>query len=121
METSKTDSAAVDNRSEAIAVLNDAFRRAPLPHLGKVVMTHGVAALAYIDRMKVLAFVHHFKAFTPDNDPYGEHDFGAFEYDGNRYFWKIDYYDASYESGSPDPGNVELTQRVLTVMFASEY
>jgi hypothetical protein len=27
-----------------------------------------------------------------DNDPHGEHDFGAFEHEGQRIFWKIDYY-----------------------------
>ena len=27
-------------------------------------------------------------AFTPDNDPYGEHDFGSFEYAGKKIFWK---------------------------------
>jgi hypothetical protein len=33
--------------------------------------------------------VENFDAFTPDNDPYGERDFGAFEHNGDRIFWKI--------------------------------
>jgi hypothetical protein len=28
-----------------------------------------------------------------NNDPYGEHDFGSFELAGEKFFWKIDYYD----------------------------
>jgi len=31
-----------------------------------------------------------FSDFTPDDEPYGEHDFGAFDLDGVRLFWKID-------------------------------
>ena len=27
-------------------------------------------------------------AFMPDNDPYGERDFGAFDLAGQRLFWK---------------------------------
>jgi hypothetical protein len=33
--------------------------------------------------------------FTEDNDPYRERDFGAIELEGERYFWKIVYYDRS--------------------------
>ena len=34
-----------------------------------------------------------FAAFTEDNDPYGEHDFGAFHLSGDKLFWKIDTYE----------------------------
>jgi hypothetical protein len=33
-----------------------------------------------------------FNEFTSDNDPYGEHDFAAFDLDGERFNFKIDYY-----------------------------
>jgi hypothetical protein len=59
--------------------------------------------------------------FTNDNDPYGEHDFGAFDVDGARLFWKIDYYDRSLSGGSPDPTDPAVTCRVLTIMLAWEY
>ncbi len=47
--------------------------------------------------------VHDFIAFTPDNDPHGEHDFGSFEFAGKTIFWKIDCYDRDLNYGSPDP------------------
>jgi Protein of unknown function (DUF3768) len=67
-----------------------------------------------------------FDTFTPDNDPYGEHDFGAFEYSGHKIFWKIDYYDRAsfgtgHDMGSEDPSDPAKTLRILTVMLASEY
>jgi Protein of unknown function (DUF3768) len=65
--------------------------------------------------------VTEFNAFTPDNDPYGEHDFGSFEDGGERIFWKIGYYDQRMEHGSEDPADPDRTYRVLTVMFSSEY
>ncbi|MDH5217811.1 MAG: DUF3768 domain-containing protein [Gammaproteobacteria bacterium] len=112
---------ATDNRSETIAFLNDSFRKSPTQQLGRLMMTYGVSEMDVLDRLKVMALVKDFSDFTPDNDPYGEHDFGSFEYKGDKFFWKIDYYDANYEYGSPDPANTEVTRRVLTVMFASEY
>ena len=65
--------------------------------------------------------VHGFTAFSPDNDPYGEHDFGSFEYAGKTIFWKIDCYDRDLDNGSPDPTDPAVTTRVLTVLLAEEY
>ena len=36
-----------------------------------------------------------FDAFPKDNDPSRERDFGAVELEGERYFWKMNYYDRS--------------------------
>lgn len=65
--------------------------------------------------------VQTFLAFTPDNDPHGEHDFGAFDLGGQRLFWKIDYYDRDLRYASDDPADPDITTRVLTIMMASEY
>lgn len=40
-----------------------------------------------------------FEAFMPGNDPSREHDFGSFEVAGQKFFWKIDAYDAAMEFG----------------------
>jgi hypothetical protein len=65
--------------------------------------------------------VRRFSEFGPDNDPHGEHDFGVFEHDGHRFFFKIDYYDPDLRFGSEDPTDPEKTTRVLTIMLAEEY
>ena len=59
--------------------------------------------------------------FTPDNDPYGEHDFGALEAAGERVFFKIDYFDRSLAYASSDPADSSVTTRVLTVLLSHEY
>ncbi|MBI4275808.1 MAG: DUF3768 domain-containing protein [Rhizobiales bacterium] len=102
-----------------IALLNDLFRRSFSG--GKVVMTAGVDALPDMVKAAVLQKVATFDAFTDDNDPYAEHDFGSFELVGRKFFWKIDLYDRELQYGSEDPADPEMTTRVLTVMLADEY
>ena len=102
-----------------IRKLNDRFRRR-LPG-GKVVMTRRVADLDPARIAALLDRVRNFDAFTSDNDPHGEHDFGAFEDGGERFFWKIDYYDKAMQFASPDPTNPDVTLRVLTLMPAEDY
>lgn len=50
----------------------------------------------------------------------GEHDFGAIELNGERYFFKIDYYDETLSFGSPDAADPTKTTRVLTVRWTSK-
>ena len=106
-------------RAALVAAFNDALRCTFAN--GRVLLTPGVSALPAVEQAKVLAAVRRFDAFTPDNDPYGEHDFGAVERDGATYFWKIDAYDADLTGGSPDPADEAVTIRVLTIMRADEY
>jgi Protein of unknown function (DUF3768) len=105
--------------AEKIRALNDAFRRSLFG--GKVMMTAGIAALSVAMQAKVLDEVRTFDAFTAENDPHAEHDFGSFEVGGRKIFWKIDAYDAAMEFGSEDPADPSTTTRVLTIMLASEY
>jgi hypothetical protein len=65
--------------------------------------------------------VSEYTAFDEGNDPYGEHDFGSFDDGGEKFFWKIDYFDPSMTAGSSDASDPKQTCRVLTLMFASEY
>lgn len=99
--------------------LNDAFRRSFSG--GRVVCTAAVMALAPDKLGALLARVRSFDGFGADNDPHGEHDFGALDFDGRRYFWKIDYYDRALEFGSENPADPEVTTRVLTIMRAEDY
>jgi len=83
--------------------------------------TAGIAALPADDQAAILGRVFEFDDFDAENDPYGEHDFGAFDHKGDRIFWKIDYYDLRMKYGSPDPSDPRVTKRILTIMLASEY
>ena len=102
-----------------VKTLNDNLRK----HLigGRVMLTAGINAKSQDDVARILSKVRHFNNFTEANDPYDEHDFGSFDYKGEKIFWKIDYYDKSYQYLSEEPSNPNLTNRVMTVMLASEY
>ena len=98
--------------SKEIARRNDLLRRSipcvSPPNL--VVLTRGVASLEQAEINQVLEKVRDFNEFTEQNDPWGEHDFGAFEHNGQRFFWKIDNYGGH--------GGYNL---ILTIMLAEEY
>ena len=101
-----------------ISVLNDRLRR-EMPH-GSVMMTHAVAQLDNDKLREITTAIQAFEQFGPDNDPWGEHDFGQVEIDGEAYFWKIDAYDLNLEWGSPDPTEEAVTRRILTIMTAAD-
>ena len=110
------------NRVEAIRRLNDLSRTLQgLAPNTRVMITRGLAASGEDFAARALAAARTFNTFTTDNDPHGEHDFGAFAVDGEKCFWKIDCYDKSLEHGSEDPADPDLTTRVLTIMLAEEY
>jgi hypothetical protein len=103
-----------------IAALNDLCRKA-MGVAGRLFQTTGISSLSLKDQSAIREKVETFDAFTPDNDPHGEPDFGAFEHNGQRIFWKIDYYDSTLTKGSEDPSDPNQIVRVLTIMLASEY
>ena len=107
-------------RAERIRALNDEFRAEGLS-TGRWVITDGVAALGVEFMALAVRRVRRFDGFDPADDPWGEHDFGAFDLAGERLFWKIDYYDHSLSCSSDDPADPAVTVRVLTVMQAHEY
>ncbi|KLE32399.1 DUF3768 domain-containing protein [Aurantiacibacter luteus] len=108
-----------NDRSARIRQLNDALRTGNGE--GQLLVTPGVLNLANGTLPVVIALLHGFDDFSDDNDPHGEHDFGAFNYRGEKLFWKINYYDRSLRFGSDDPANPAITTRVLTLLLAREY
>lgn len=105
--------------SERIRVLNDWLRIHGAG--GRVMMTSGIATLDEEQRRTVVTAIRSFDAFTEDNDPHGEHDCAVLEVDGLDVMFKIDYYDLTLSSHSPNPADPSVTKRVLTVMLADEY
>lgn len=107
------------SRTKRIRALNDAFRRTLIG--GRLVCTLGIQQFDPAAIKLLLHGLTTYEAFTPDNDPYREHDFGSLSVAGEPVFWKIEYYDRGFTYGSPDPTDPAVTTRVLTVMLASEY
>lgn len=108
-----------DDKSAKIRELNDQFRTTGLG--GRVTITRGVFELGQETVSKITKAVKTYDDFSPDNDPYGEHDFGSFELDDHGLYWKIDYYDLQLECLSSDSSNPDVTTRVLTIMLKEEY
>ena len=106
---------------ERIRTLNDQLRREGNVENGFVVATRGIVDLGPEKVHQIMQAVRDFDDFSPDNDPYSEHDFGSFTLFGETIFWKIDYCDLTLAGGSENPANPMLTKRILTVMLSSEY
>jgi hypothetical protein len=114
-----SDQMTIDERTATIRALNDAFRKNLRG--GRLNVTTGVLDHTGGEIGALIIAIGAFDAFSPDNDPYGEHDFGSLTYMGQPMFWKIDYYDLDFTYGSPDPADPEITTRALTIMMAWEY
>lgn len=108
-----------DTRTLRIRQLNDDFRTTL--EGGKTFLTPGVSSLGPELGIMALAAVRSFDNFSTDNDPYGEHDYGAFTLAGEKLRWKIDYYDLTMDFGSNDPADPAQTTRVLTILLAEEW
>ena len=78
-------------KTEQIRTLNDRLRQNFSE--GTAVLTCGVAALGAEAVARVVKTIAVYDDFSQANDPHQEHDFGAFEADGDVIFFKIDYYD----------------------------
>jgi hypothetical protein len=103
-------------KTDEIRALNDELRQ----HLlgGLAVITPGVAALGQEAVERIVKTIAIYDDFCHANDPHEEHDFGAFDADGHRIFFKIDLYE---EPDVKDSNGEPAVTRVLTIMLAEEY
>lgn len=108
-----------DEFTRKVRKLNDEFRKTL--NGGIKLVTEGVRAQGAESLKEIFNKVRNFDEFTPDNDPYGEHDFGSIEHQGETIFWKIDYYDPDCEMHSEDKADPSKTTRILTIMMNWEY
>ena len=107
------------NNTDKIRQLNDACRAS---FIGcQIVLTLGIRMKSEKEVAEILERVRTFKDFTPANNPYSENDSASFDYKGERIIWKIDYYDKNYRYMSENPADPTITNRLLTIMTASEY
>jgi Protein of unknown function (DUF3768) len=109
----------MDAKTARIRALNDELRQNLAG--GIAVMTPGVAALGAEAVERIVKTIAVFDDFCRANDPYEEHDFGAFEVDGQMIMFKIDYLDRDLSMHSPNPADPSVTRRVITIMLAEEY
>jgi uncharacterized protein DUF3768 len=77
-----------------IAELNDRLRQHGTGN-GRVMVTRSIRDLGPEFELAALLKVRGFDAFTADNNPHGERDYGSFDLKGRRVLWKIEYYDPS--------------------------
>lgn len=106
-------------QTERIRSLNDQFRKTF--EGGHAVITPGIAARGAEAVARIVKTITVYDDFCHANDPYEEHDFGSFEAEGEKIFFKIDYYDHTMTYHSPDPADPSVTKRVITIMRADEY
>ena len=106
-------------KTEQIRTLNDRLRKNFTT--GRAVITTEVAALGAEAVARIVKTIAVYDDFCHANDPYEEHDFGAFEAEDHVIFFKIDYYDKALRLHSPDASDPSVTERVITVMLAEEY
>ena len=114
----------MSDKTKTIRELNDKFRAGDITIPGQWLVTSGLTALLEESETApedLLHVVRSYDDFTPDNDPHQEHEFGVFDFQGERCFWKIDYYDPTLKWGSDNPADLIKTRRVLTILMASEY
>lgn len=113
------------SKNVKIAKINDEFRKKATTGLirpqDRFVVTPSIIALEDEHRVELVKLVSEYSDFSEDNDPYGEHDFGVIRFNGEKYYWKIDYYDKTMTYLSDDPTDESKTNRVLTLMHSSEY
>jgi Protein of unknown function (DUF3768) len=109
----------MDTKTIRIRALNDELRQNF--DGGVAVMTPGIAALGQEAVARIVKTIAVYDDFCHANDPHEEHDFGSFEAEGHKIFFKIDYFDQSLTYHSPNPSDPAVTRRVITIMLAEEY
>ena len=78
-----------DNTTARIRAINDNFRVLGEGR-GSIFLTQGIQALGELMLIRIMLAVREYDAWSEDNDPWNEHDFGSLEISGKRIFFKIE-------------------------------
>jgi hypothetical protein len=119
-----SDLSCAQQRTERIALLNDAARQGN-DRMARIVMTSGLlaelggdtVAQTMMAQARLMAALRHC-TFAPDSP---ERDFASMDVDGIKVLMKVDYYDTELAFGSEDPANPAMTRRVITLMRPADY
>lgn len=113
-----------------VALDNDQFRKfaclgetPPYRIPGKLVWTSNLGSVGDDFVGNAIKAVGEHTTFDEDNDPEGYHDFGAIDVEETKIFFKIDLYElgSDFRYGSEFPDDPRKTDRVLTIMLASDW
>jgi Protein of unknown function (DUF3768) len=104
--------------AERIRALDDHLRKNPTADVA--IMTPGIAALGQEATDRIIKTITVFDDFCHANDSGGDHDAGSFEAEGRIISFKIDHYERTSNSLSPESTGLTDRVRVITVMLAEE-
>ena len=124
LEETKNQKTIEGDFADRVAALNDAFRTAfpaPPPVPGDYAPSPGVQELDDEAEAAILKHIAAHNEFTPESDPEGYRDFGAFMFEGRQMCWNIEVVqDSASNELSPHPDDPERSFRVLYYTFADE-
>jgi uncharacterized protein DUF3768 len=108
----------LDPQTRKIRRLNDVLRTTAFG--GKVCLTPGVGVGA-VGQEVLQAVMDLDPTLAAQHDPTGRNEFGVVTVKGGKFIWKIDYYDRTLSTMSPDPADPLVTKRVLTILRPHEW
>jgi hypothetical protein len=89
---------------------------------GSAYVTAGIAALGKEDVDTIIRTIAVYQEFCDANSSYvGERSFGMIEAMGRTILFKVEYFDSRRRFVSSDPEDPDHTEKVLTIMLASEF
>ncbi len=102
-------------RHQKIVALNDGLRQSF--EGGIVLLSLGVLKLVNQNTDELKKTLATYNRFDDAGD---EHDYGKTSFRGKDVIWEITSYDKDLEDLSPDPANLKVTSRFMTVFLKEE-
>ncbi|MBD9511575.1 DUF3768 domain-containing protein [Ensifer sp. ENS10] len=112
-----------DEKKARIAELNDELRTRRKARNGKIIVTGALIEETgdSLKMTKILDAIRDFSDFSEANDPHGERDYGRITVDDEEFMFKFDYYALNEEVLSDHPEDPNVTIRVMSIFYASDY
>ncbi|MBY5453887.1 DUF3768 domain-containing protein [Rhizobium leguminosarum] len=108
-------------KTARIRELNDELRTKGYAPNGRIVAMGAFGQDGRDKQLRVVIAAAQHSDWSSGDDPYGERDFGKFEVDAEAFIFKIDYYSLDEMHGSEHPDDPNVTIRIMTLMYASDY